>query len=265
MVRELTVGVGLLFCFASVGAADFNLRERAHFGSCCDDSQCNGTCDVCESGIPGCDNQCDSQRGCKDQGCLALTCNRYWSFFGGWSNANSYFGEDTTFQRQGTFQDGYVLGGAMGRYLTCHLRHEFEFAYRSSQADQWSSVVLNQPTNFVPWNGNLNAFSGMSNLVYDFGNRDCQKITPYVGGGVGFAFVNADLNSFNSQFRFDDSAFAYQGFSGLSMKCRNNASLFAEYRFFGTDQVNLLNGFGATLGEYSYRSHNAIFGIQFRR
>ncbi len=48
-----------------------------------------------------------------------------------------------------------------------------------------------------------------------------------LGGGVGFAFVDASLNIPNVQFQLDDSAFAYQGFEGY---CSTPKAVFALLR-----------------------------------
>ncbi len=185
------------------GWADLNLANRWNFRPQCDQAQ---DCDRSACIDPSCDG-CDTQTCCDG-------CGRYLSLFGGWSHVLSYRGADSVVERQGDFSDGFLLGTAFGKQIGCHLRAEAEFAYRFNQADQWSSTPFNNQRVPQQWDGDLNVFSGMTNLVYDFGNRNCNKITPYVGGGIGVAILDGDFSTNATQFEIDDTVFAYQGFAG---------------------------------------------------
>jgi opacity protein-like surface antigen len=259
MVKGLTFSIGWVVALTSASFADFQLARPLQFSGNCDSACCDSACDS----TPNCDSGCLGCGGCQQP---LLSCDRYWTFFGGWNEGPDYSGSTAGFQRNGTYQDGFVIGAALGRNLGCHLRQEFEFAYRYNEGDQWSSVPQFQTFNWVDWNGSLNVFSGMSNWIYDIGDRNTQKLTPYIGGGVGFAFVDGQLSSPTTQFQYEDSAFAYQGFAGAKYRWSCNRALFAEYRFFGTDRLSLYN---ATLaqeaGAHNYQSNNVIVGIQFLR
>lgn len=253
VMKKWMLTIVMIATIASTGWADLNLANRWNFRPQCDQAQ---DCDRSACIDPSCDG-CDTQTCCDG-------CGRYLSLFGGWSHVLSYRGADSVVERQGDFSDGFLLGTAFGKQIGCHLRAEAEFAYRFNQADQWSSTPFNNQRVPQQWDGDLNVFSGMTNLVYDFGNRNCNKITPYVGGGIGVAILDGDFSTNATQFEIDDTVFAYQGFAGALFHTGRCSALFAEYRFFGTTQTELV-GNSIPLGQFEYLSHNVIGGIQFRR
>ncbi len=248
MFKRVAFTIGLTLSIASTSLAELNLGKRLQFQRSCDTANCDG------------EESCDA---CSDRAACSCGC-KYITGFGGWNRLEDYRGEDLFVERQGQFDDGFVVGAAVGRRFGSHLRREFEFAYRYNQGDQWSATPFFAQRNPQNWLGGVNCYSGMANLIYDLGDRDSKKWTPYVGGGVGFAFVDASLNIPNVQFQLDDSAFAYQGFGGILFHTGKRSSLFSEYRFFGTDQINLWSG-GIAIGQYEYLAHSIIGGIQFRR
>jgi opacity protein-like surface antigen len=232
-------------------------------------SDCDQTCDSGEralGAIGACDTSCDSDSNVSDHS--HCDCCKYWSFFGGWNEARDYNGESENppppTARNGSFQDGYALGIARGRCVNSWLRQEFEFSYRNNRADQWTVSPQFAPPSQFAWNGQLNVYSGMANLIVDFDRS--RKLTPYVGGGVGFAFAQGAFSTVTSSQSIKDSAFAYQGFGGLLWKANCNASLFTEYRYFGTDDIAVNSApAGLQFGSDAYTAHGMLVGVQFKR
>lgn len=228
----------------------------------CDRLACD--CDVCDRSACGClGGGCDAS-GCDSGGLLGRTsggllnghsldelfrrdaCSRtYVSILGGWNDADSYFGNDeeemppppTPAIREGTFNDGWAIGGAIGRQVNQAVRGEFEFTFRSNTADQWA-------VNGVPvgeWDGDLFAYSLMTNLYHDFANLRFHGWRPYVGGGIGIAFLDGDFSTAMLDLEIDDELFAYQFMAGANKTLTSNVDLFLEYRYFATDDFDLVN------------------------
>lgn len=223
--------------------------------SCCENSGCESHC---------CDSGCDDL-GCDAAFCSLLDsdpCNRYYaSLFGGWNFLHDYSGDNPAASLDviGSFNDGWAIGGAVGREIGDSLRGELEFAFRDNTGDQWT--VNGAPGS---WSGHANVYSGMANLYYDFAKLGFVK--PYVGGGIGFAAVDATLETGMATIDIDDTAFAYQGIAGVATELSRNAELFTEYRYFGFEEVDVNNvtaGF-AFEGE-SFDTENVFFGIRLYR
>jgi opacity protein-like surface antigen len=253
-----------------LGSNEMARAETGLFDRFRQTSACEEYSDECTKTLRsiGCMSECDSQN---SGSCSAPTpCCRYWSVFGGWNQASEYVGEEQTpppnIVRNGTYEDGFLVGLSRGRCLTQNLRGEIEFAYRRNEADQWSAVPAGAPLAPVNWNGNINVYTGMSNLILDFGNCKCRKLTPYAGAGIGFAIVDGNFSSLTTTSSIDQTAFAFQGFGGVTYRAKDNTRLFAEYRYLGSTDLDLINTTnGQAFGSDPYQAHGVILGIQFRR
>ena len=202
----------------------------------------------------------------RDQGCCEDSCEvscsdpcRYRSVFGGWVGLEDLDTVDAGNQQvTGTFEDGWVVGMATGRYLDNCMRVEMEGAYRNNSGDQFT--VGTAPT--VAFNGSINNWATMFNAYRDF--KNCGKLTPYVGGGIGFAYLDGNFNAGGNAFSIDDWTFAYQAIAGFSVQTEKNRDFFVEYRFYGNTEVDMVPTAGPAL-DFEYLSHNIIFGIRFNR
>ncbi|PPQ26810.1 OmpA family protein [Rhodopila globiformis] len=113
------------------------------------------------------------------------------------------------------------------------LRAELEFDYRNNGMDK-----VTQPSGSIGLKGSEQKFGPMVNVLYDF-TTISSMFTPYVGAGVGYQWVNDNVQfpASNSSSSFDSTkaAFAYQGIVGAAMPIPvvPGLSATAEYRFMG--------------------------------
>ncbi len=213
--------------------------------------------------------QTQNQYGCSTAACGSDICGacdqdtcpcRYVKFFGGWNfmeDVDAMFG---TANIPGTLDinDGWVFGTAIGSYVAPDLRRELEFTYR----DNTGNGLIDGGVMIGDLSGRVQTYSLMGNIIRDFRSRS-GGLKPYVGGGLGIAFVDADLAWMGETFIIDDAAFAYQAIAGVQRPMSHRMSAFVEYRFFGTLDLELESAAGTT--RQPYNAHNVILGIQLMR
>jgi opacity protein-like surface antigen len=183
--------------------------------------------------------------------------------FGGWNfqhDVNEVSGPPINGPVTGNFSDGWTIGGAIGRRLSSNVRVELEGAFRSNAANQAS--FLGGP--FSDYSGHNLLYTSMTNLYYDANDFCVAGMTPYIGGGVGAAFADGDFTTVAGDLDVHDGAFAYQLMTGLSKQVCSSAELFAEYRYFGTSDMDIELA-GTVLATHSLESENVFFGMRWNR
>jgi len=195
---------------------------------------------------------------------------RYFSLFGGVTALDDQ--TSVGFQREvlADFDEGFNVGGAIGKRINGGpYRVEGEFTFRSNEADG-----INFNGNPVPnVDGGIDSYAAMLNVFRDFNGNG--RIKPYIGGGLGFAFVDADFQygGLPAIVDGDDSTFAYQAMAGVTAQLRSGMDVFIEYRFFAADSPQL-NRFGgpAIAGapqniilDSEYFTHGLQAGIRIKR
>lgn len=205
----------------------------------------------------------------------------YLAAFGGFHSPDDLSGSQPTSSEPGNsirLDNGASFGLALGQYQGCNLRTEFEYAYRHSDADQLELMTLSgNALNLSSYNlsGEVKAHSGMGNVIWQFTNTPGRWVKPYVGAGVGFVFMDADLNRFGRSVLTDrfggNSSFAYQLFAGINTQLSRQMDVFVEYRHFAADQLDLqtnltnVNGGAGLIDErFDFKSNNVHFGIRFK-
>lgn len=194
----------------------------------------------------------------------------YFSIFGGVTALDNQ--ESVGFQRNvlTDFDEGFNVGAAIGRRVNGGpYRVEGEFTFRNNDANE---IEFNG--NPVPAvDGDISSYAFMVNVLRDFNGNG--RIKPYVGAGLGFAFVDADFQygGLPAEVNGQDSTFAYQAMAGLSAPLRRNIDMFVEYRFFAADSPQL-NRFGGPpingapqdiILDSEYFSHGIQAGIRIKR
>ena len=120
-------------------------------------------------------------------------------------------------------QTGFAAGGVIG-YDFVGPRVELEGIYRNNQ----HNVAF--PGRAV--NNQVGQLAAMANVMYDFAAGSV--ITPYVGAGVGVAFVDGDSSLGSTQF-------AYQGIIGLGWNVDTNFRINLDGRYYGTTNPSFTN------------------------
>ncbi len=229
------------------------------------------------------------------------TGNRMGNYFSSSTTRTAIFQQSVTTAWQGELEGGWVVGAALGYYLNENLRIEFEEAYRrfsiegSARGQDTSRAhlrlfdggsftgtfdVTEQAAFDAEADGSRSAWSLMANLWHDF---DLGSVTPFVGAGVGIAYVDQEFEALELPatssatlcdrpdpypdaclapapvHRIHETggtwAFAYQAAAGLGWDLGDSAILSAQYRFFGTAEPEIGNG------QNSIQSHEILLGI----
>ncbi len=147
------------------------------------------------------------------------------------------------------------LGGllAAGMQFESGFRFEGELSYRHNGASTFNNAATG---------GSLSSLAGMGNLIWEYDNSS--GIYPYIGAGIGLAYVSAfDVNVGAQNVDDSDVALAYQGIAGLAFAVTPNLSLTAEYRYFFTEDADFRNSANADV-QASYANHSALLGLRYR-
>ncbi|WP_438456315.1 P44/Msp2 family outer membrane protein [Wolbachia endosymbiont of Kerria lacca] len=136
-------------------------------------------------------------------------------------------GKDNNSPLKASFLAG---GGAFG-YKMDDIRVDVEGLY--SQLSKDADVVDTSPAVVE----SLTAFSGLVNVYYDIAIED-MPITPYVGVGVGAAYVSNPLVTEVTGDKKSGFGFAYQAKAGVSYDVTQEIKLYAGARYFGSYGAN---------------------------
>ena len=162
------------------------------------------------------------------------------------------------------FDPGVYIGGA-GGFDFGFIRLEEELSYKEADIN---SITDNTGVNrYRDIDGNLGALAIMTNAFFDFHNYT--PVTPYVGGGIGFASLHIDntyaTNASNNRQlmypRDDDTVFAYQVGAGLNIALNRRFSIDLGYRYFNTDWATFSRN-SLTSSGVRFESHNVTVGFR---
>ena len=109
--------------------------------------------------------------------------------------------------------------------------------------------------------GTMGAVHTMINALYDINTGT--KFVPYVGGGIGAAFLNLDAGAGAVNFDNErDTVFAYQGILGVAYRFVEQADFYVDYRYMST-----LDGSFRTTTNVSvdtdYTDHRIMAGFRY--
>lgn len=152
------------------------------------------------------------------------------------------------------FDPGLNIGGTAGMDLGA-ARIEGEISYKGADIDS----ITDFSGTHTGIKGGVEALAFMANLFVDLHTQG--PITPYFGGGIGFASLHIDdTYNYNNDFYFDDddTVFAYQVGGGLEVALNRQISLDLGYRYFRTTEATFANT------EFEFESHNATVGLRLK-
>ncbi len=174
----------------------------------------------------------------------------------------------TNFDDRVAFDPGINIGGT-GGYDFGVIRLEGELSYKHAEI---KSITDQTGYRYRRVDGSLGTFAMMFNGFVDLHNES--RVTPYVGGGIGFAAMHLSdthgtdtrLTPASSPLLYgegDDTVFAYQIGAGLDIAMNRHLSLDVGYRYFATDRANFDSDRNIATS-MKLESHNATVGVRFK-
>jgi opacity protein-like surface antigen len=166
------------------------------------------------------------------------------------------------------FTTGWAVGGFAG-YDFVGPRVEIEALYRDNQGSSNGSLPISRiGTLRYAGAAEVQQTSVMANAYYDFFAH--QAFTPYVGAGLGIAFIES---RFNGLTRSSDTEFAYQAIVGVGYKVTPNLRLNLDGRYYGTTNPSFTNSFslpnatvpisGSITGSYPNNNFSLLASIVY--
>jgi OOP family OmpA-OmpF porin len=172
----------------------------------------------------------------------------------------------------GGFETGLAAVASVGWGFGNGLRVELEGNYRRNEAAGRGSVN---------GSGTGQSYGVMGNLLYDISLPFAPWVTPYVGGGVGYLWRNADNVAAVSPGRGaglisndTQGGFAYQAIGGLAFPISTvpGLSVTLEYRYLASEaayfdarafETRNGNTFASGAIKTSYHNHSAMAGLRY--
>lgn len=174
------------------------------------------------------------------------------------------FVTDFDFDDKAELDPGVYLGGS-GGYDFGFVRLEGELSYRYTEFD---SITEQNGARIRNVDGNLGVLAMMFNGFFDLHNDS--PITPYLGGGIGFASMHlSNTWGRDNTGRIllygtdDDTVFAYQGGAGVDIAFNRRLSMDVGYRYFATDDADF-DSRRDIASSLEFRSHNAAVAIRVK-
>ena len=151
-----------------------------------------------------------------------------------------------TGQLSGSDTAGFVTGWAAGGFVGYDFvgpRVEIEALYRDNKGTTNGVFPISGIGRLRVLYGRaeVQQTSVMANVYYDFFAHDV--LTPYVGAGLGIAFIDTHLGQMGFT---SDTEFAYQAIIGVGYKVTPNLRLNLDGRYYGTLNPTFSTGFNLT-------------------
>ena len=166
-----------------------------------------------------------------------------------------------------SIENGWVAGIGAGYYFNEHFRADVTLDYRHDVEHDGKAVCPNPtctPATTTRERVNFSAWTLMANGYVDFGTYS--SITPYVGAGIGVAWLN--VNDYSSSgsggFIFRDNTqtnFAWNVMAGAAFDIADNVKLDANYRFVSLGEAETK---GPTTGSANPVKYEDLYAHDFR-
>jgi len=180
------------------------------------------------------------------------------------TNYDYFIGD--AFRENVEFDTG-VYTGLTGGYDFGFVRLEGELSYRYNEIDTVTDVLSGSRV-MLP-DSDIGAFATMFNVFFDLHNST--PVTPYLGGGIGFAVLQLSNDYwgggpyyYSSDDYSDDTVFAYQFGGGVDIALNRNMSLDVGYRYFKTDDAQIDSDYYPITSNFEYESHNVMVGFKYK-
>jgi len=138
---------------------------------------------------------------------------------------------------QSNYNSGFDAGAALG-YKSAIWRYEVEVTYFDATINQ---IALDRVVDSTP-QGYNDGVLGFLNILLDIPVSATNLIQPYIGAGIGYAWIQNDVTNTSNTLQFNPNnyALAYQGTAGLIYNFAENWSMSASYHFMSTTHINTL-------------------------
>jgi opacity protein-like surface antigen len=157
------------------------------------------------------------------------------------------------------FEDGYGVGVALGMKLPSRFRVEGELFWQENDIDSGRLGPV-QLSALGGLNGDVGVWGGMLNGYYDFMDG---PLVPFIGLGVGYAQVDANVNLGDiSVIDDDDTVLAYQGILGVSYDFMPNLQGVLAYRYLSLDDPQFKDQIGEKV-DSEYDSQSVDVGLRY--
>lgn len=160
-----------------------------------------------------------------------------------------------------SFDTGFGVGLAVGRWFGDRWRADLEWAYRSNDNDD---IKLDDGR--VADDGNLASSALSLNGYYHFTDgKKIGRISPYVGAGIAWVNeIDSDLEGLGGEYEdLEDDGFGAQLMGGLSYRQSKRLRWDAEVRWLYFDEADLDNGEGVALESVDYNPLTLSVGFSY--
>lgn len=156
----------------------------------------------------------------------------------------------------------YALGLVFGARVAPNLRAEVELSHSNSDVD--NSKVAGTVSNDIDADGDLSSTSLLINGWYEFETKSSWR--PYVGGGIGYTKVDADIDTAPSLSTFNDSdgGFSYQIGFGVTFPVGQSGTVDIGYRYRETPNLNLVSANGTSFDDIDFKAQTLQIGYNYR-
>jgi opacity protein-like surface antigen len=165
--------------------------------------------------------------------------------------------------------NGYGVALYMGWVVDDSFRLELETGYRNADLDK-VTITRDDTLTYTPLpyvqtvGGAAQVGTAMVNLYYDIHLFD-GPILPWIGAGLGGAYVDYSIDEPSGQFNSKDNTwvFAYQFMAGVTFPISEGVSMSAGYRYFKTQDFVYEDFSAAEEHKTDLTQHGFDLGIQF--
>lgn len=156
------------------------------------------------------------------------------------------------------FNTGYIIGGVVGAKWNDMLRTELELSHSNVGARDYSY----NGGAFSPASGSLGATYLLANVWLDIPTHS--QLTPYIGGGIGYGWANADLKFGKSPgYTNGNGGLAWQLGAGVKYSINEHLDVDLGYRYKALDNIDFVNAGGTSYYGANLRSHNIQLGLTY--
>jgi opacity protein-like surface antigen len=121
-----------------------------------------------------------------------------------------------------SYKPTIAVTSAVGYAFNQNFRVDLEYGYQEADIDRIAGVNVDGAAS-------LTVHTALANGYYNFKNST--QITPFIGAGVGAAFLEGNLGSASAS----DTVLAYQGTAGASYSVNDHLAVTGSYRYLDTE------------------------------